>query len=683
MVGSGTLFLLSFKLFSQTFLTNMDPDKQPDLDWNLRHLERHGCFNKEKSRWKLKIYNNNVWTVLKHYNDDRFCYERAIFGKCKGNKNGKCELRHYVNILSLIDKKEFDDARLFGEYLLFCNISEHYNGELSYLVGKSLRLGGKTYDEYLNSQKYYLKSITILRQEYDDSLDNNINDDSSLKTQERLCRVLTSYGELLFYQLNNKHEAYHYFKESITIGELFGGNHYIYGKCLMNDGKYKQSLKHLNKAIELNEKDKEKKKENEYENEFEMTDSSIFYDHCYVLYKLKKYELSLMSFDKGEEIDKCLQQNTVPEQVEMIIVHMREKLGLNLQTNINNRDKKQKAKQKEKTKTKTKTQTKAKVKAKAKAKTKAKRKSKIRTTIVREEKSEPNDQNKQNMRYKDRVKDDGGIKSGKIPFVITAETLLNAELALRSGSNNNINNNNNGNNHGSFPVYGTNGMKSLNNVGNIYGTNVKLGNVGNMGNDNNNVFQDGTVHWHGSSGSQSIAQSQSQSQLQLQGRKNSNYSYNVLQHEFDVFWSKYSILDHFKCHYYKQLSDMGYNCVTLITYLTEDILKTQIGMNTIHCQAFIKLVESWKKEKVLFEDWLIQLGLYQEYYSSFERCGILTFESFYLYLNFDLQNGNSNYIQLRTLLCNETNVDCIDQDLDVMVQSTPKYERLKHQTMMQ
>ena len=153
---------------------------------------------------------------------------------------------------------------------------------------------------------------------------------------------------------------------------------------------------------------------------------------------------------------------------------------------------------------------------------------------------------------------------------------------------------------------------------------------------------------------------------------NINYI-NVLKYEFDLFWQKLKISQRHKCEYYDKLSNMGYNCISLIPHFTQDMLKIDIGMNTIHCQAFWDLIKLWKQEKNDFLQWLVQLNLHDEYYLLFKKSGILTFESFHRYLNWDSQNVDDNGDdQLKKFLHIGANYDCIDRDLNLMMKNAPK-----------
>ena len=146
-----------------------------------------------------------------------------------------------------------------------------------------------------------------------------------------------------------------------------------------------------------------------------------------------------------------------------------------------------------------------------------------------------------------------------------------------------------------------------------------------------------------------------------------------LKQEFDSLWNEYAILYDYKQQYYSIFAQKGYNCISLLSFLTNDILTNDIGMNHLHCQSFNQLILRWQNNKNIFENWLKQINMYNQYYWIMNKYGIVTFDAFYRKIDHGV---SMDYTALKQCLINQENKMNIDKDLAFMLQHTPKYQRL-------
>ena len=71
----------------------------------------------------------------------------------------------------------------------------------------------------------------------------------------------------------------------------------------------------------------------------------------------------------------------------------------------------------------------------------------------------------------------------------------------------------------------------------------------------------------------------------------------AIEQEFDLIWQQFAIPPKFKAKYYEKIEEKGYNSVSLFKYFTSDILQKDIGMNVIHCQAFLDIIEPFLEKE--------------------------------------------------------------------------------------
>eukprot|EP01083_Nonionella_stella_P054609 144156_1 len=113
--------------------------------------------------------------------------------------------------------------------------------------------------------------------------------------------------------------------------------------------------------------------------------------------------------------------------------------------------------------------------------------------------------------------------------------------------------------------------------------------------------------------------------------------------------------------YFAGFKRLEYNDIRLLEHFDEETLNNVI-QNQMHLRMFQKQISKFKKELNRFEKWFDDIGIHSEYYHTFESKGILTFESFYYYIN--------NPDDIESVIGSRNNADA-----KYMWKSTPKHER--------
>eukprot|EP01083_Nonionella_stella_P167357 562263_1 len=85
--------------------------------------------------------------------------------------------------------------------------------------------------------------------------------------------------------------------------------------------------------------------------------------------------------------------------------------------------------------------------------------------------------------------------------------------------------------------------------------------------------------------------------------------------------------------YVKQFETLQVNDLRYFEFIDAGYLETQIGMNALHILLCIKQMDKFKRKCKEFDEWLKSIDVYYEYSSLLASFGILTFESFYKYIN--------------------------------------------------
>ena len=82
-------------------------------------------------------------------------------------------------------------------------------------------------------------------------------------------------------------------------------------------------------------------------------------------------------------------------------------------------------------------------------------------------------------------------------------------------------------------------------------------------------------------------------------------------------------------YYVDRFNQKKINDIRLIEFIDYTFLKTEIGMNELHVRMMLKKIEKFKKDMLIFINWLHSLKMYDEYYEIFEMNAIITFDLFY------------------------------------------------------
>eukprot|EP01083_Nonionella_stella_P250671 865760_1 len=81
--------------------------------------------------------------------------------------------------------------------------------------------------------------------------------------------------------------------------------------------------------------------------------------------------------------------------------------------------------------------------------------------------------------------------------------------------------------------------------------------------------------------------------------------------------------------YVERFNKKQINDIRLLEFVDAAFLKTEIGMNVLHSRMMLKKIDEFKRDMTVFANWLKQLGLYDEYFGTFEMNGVITFDLFY------------------------------------------------------
>ena len=139
-------------------------------DNGMAELEQHGFTDTVLNGWKLAIYNDNVTLARKYYHYDEWCHQHCIFGNCK---NGiTCKGNHDYNLTHLIGAKQFKQAKILCQYLLYyytnyC-VKQRINKKqawIAHLHWKMAQIYGKDEcsndDDHKTAQSHYQHAIAV------------------------------------------------------------------------------------------------------------------------------------------------------------------------------------------------------------------------------------------------------------------------------------------------------------------------------------------------------------------------------------------------------------------------------------------------------------------------------------------------------------------------------------------
>ena len=271
--------------------------------------------------FKLKIYQWNVHNARKHYRTDQFCNDYCVnkhfapYGCSKRAKsqatnqhNSKscCPFIHSLNIVDLIfdnsnckQEQDYEKAKLLCLYLMYKKNYNNTNAALFNRYGYILKQTANEMSDYLKSEKYYLKALSI-----DNKYSNAHN----------------NYAALLTNELNNKDKAEYHFKQALKMRPTNVAMMYNFARLLISQKKYCQSLKCIENAITLSP-----------------NGSQLHYCKGEALFYLNKFEQSLQSYQtalKSDETDKKLSLahfQAAREQIELLQTKLNSNDNINIQ----------------------------------------------------------------------------------------------------------------------------------------------------------------------------------------------------------------------------------------------------------------------------------------------------------------------------------------------------------------
>ena len=238
---------------------------------------------------KLKLYEWNLNDAIKYYNNDRFCLDYCI-GR-DDYKNGcskkHCLCRHLVNLHDLIFvQQDYKQGKLLSLYLMYKKVYNDKNPELFNCYGCVLRRIGTSKQDYLKSEKYFLKSLSI-----------DYNFDSAH----------SNYASLLSNKLHDFDKAEYHYNQSLTIDPKEAMTRTNFALFLINKReKYDEALSHCEKACKL-----------------EANLSYAHYMKAKSLYKLDRFDESLNEYQISlslNENDAMLPPNDLKKARKMIIL---------------------------------------------------------------------------------------------------------------------------------------------------------------------------------------------------------------------------------------------------------------------------------------------------------------------------------------------------------------------------
>eukprot|EP01084_Bolivina_argentea_P134488 237211_1 len=120
---------------------------------------------------------------------------------------------------------------------------------------------------------------------------------------------------------------------------------------------------------------------------------------------------------------------------------------------------------------------------------------------------------------------------------------------------------------------------------------------------------------------------------QIYDQTNNDRELGYSRREFNRFITEKIIAGAIGGKYIKQFETLQVNDLRYFEFIDAEYLETQIGMNALHIRLCIKQMDKFKKNRKEFDEWLKSIDVYFEYSSLLASAGILTFETFYKYIN--------------------------------------------------
>eukprot|EP01083_Nonionella_stella_P156008 504680_1 len=120
---------------------------------------------------------------------------------------------------------------------------------------------------------------------------------------------------------------------------------------------------------------------------------------------------------------------------------------------------------------------------------------------------------------------------------------------------------------------------------------------------------------------------------QICDQTNNDRELGYSRREFNRFITEKVIAGAIGAKYVKQFETLQVNDLRYFEFIDAEYLEKQIGMNALHILLCVKQMDKFKRKCKEFDEWLKSIDVYYEYSSLLASAGILTFESFYKYIN--------------------------------------------------
>ena len=236
--------------------------------------------------WKLRIYNGDRKAVRRYYYSDYWCHEYCLFSSCKNRK--KCKGKHCYKLDKFLSNGKIDEARTFGEYLLYFYTYHGYKQKIdkkrawiAHVIWKLAKIYSKnsvTGDCQL-AVAYFEQAIQL---------------------HEKKETVMIDYANFLHIQLGQLHEAERYLRMAVSSHDD-GYTNFEMAKFLSNEKRYVESQEYLDKVYLLTE---------DIEDMSCLSNCTFFYQYGFVLYKLKQYSKSYQMYNRAIKIDETLSNSS-------------------------------------------------------------------------------------------------------------------------------------------------------------------------------------------------------------------------------------------------------------------------------------------------------------------------------------------------------------------------------------
>ena len=184
--------------------------------------------------FKLKLYKWNVNDAIKYYKNDKFCNDYCI--RTKDGKYGcleeKCPFQHSINLRDIMAiERDYEKGKLLCLYLMYKKVYNDKNPVLFHYYAIALKKTGVSRQDYLQSEKYFLKSLSI--------------DDNFGKAHD-------GYAGLLANKFDNYDQAEYHHNKSLTINPNSATDEANFANFLIHKRKkYDEGLSHCEKACKL------------------------------------------------------------------------------------------------------------------------------------------------------------------------------------------------------------------------------------------------------------------------------------------------------------------------------------------------------------------------------------------------------------------------------------------------